>query len=569
MPEDKATNTEPRERVTGEDPRLRPTRDMSLVGLLSIFAALAGALSLVIGLMWWLVTKTFGTGPKVLVIVAAACLIYAVAANFGALIGSLKQRRVVTGLNTAAFALLMFAILVILNVIAVRHSVWRYDATENKQYSLSDQTAKVAKSLNEDVTMLAFVTREHYEYMKLRDQLSEYSALSPRLKVEFYDPTTRVEKAKENNITVDGTVLVKAGDRTETVMSADEERLTSAILAVTTGEKTKIYFLMGHGEYDAEEFGQDSCNSVKQTLESQQYSVEALNIFNQSEPVIPGDAAAVVIAGAKHPLQDKEMAAIEKYADQGGKLFIALGSGPDAPDFSSILSSRGVTPLRGKVLDPNSGHNAGVASVPAVLKPERHEVTKDLQGLILPMAGALQIEESPEPPPSYPGAPPPPPSQKAVALMKTSAEAWLDMAGADGIGDGEKGNDEQTGPLAMAAAIDESEKEKPPPQPGMPPPPDDGEEAPGTRIVVVADAEFMTDRLITGARVWANAAFALNGINWLVGNEKLISIPPKEQETPYLTMVGAQQAIAAVMALFVVPGLVVLAGGIVWWRRRR
>jgi len=54
-----------------------------------------------------------------------------------------------------------------------------------------------------------------------------------------------------------------------------------------------------------------------------------------------------------------------------------------------------------------------------------------------------------------------------------------------------------------------------------------------------------------------------------VGNEKLISIPPKETETPYLTMVGAQKAIATVLTLFVVPGLVVLAGGFVWWRRRR
>jgi len=153
--------------------------------------------------------------------------------------------------------------------------------------------------------------------------------------------------------------------------------------------------------------------------------------------------------------------------------------------------------------------------------------------------------------------------------MRTSSDAWLDAWGPDGSVNGVQDSGEQTGPFVLAAAIDESKKEKPPQQPGMPPPPEDDEEAPGTRIVVVAGAEFMTDRLIQGAQLWGNAAFALNGINWLVSNEKLISIPPKDVETPYLTMVGAQKAIAAVITLFLIPGLVVLAGGIVWWRRRR
>jgi ABC-type uncharacterized transport system involved in gliding motility auxiliary subunit len=152
--------------------------------------------------------------------------------------------------------------------------------------------------------------------------------------------------------------------------------------------------------------------------------------------------------------------------------------------------------------------------------------------------------------------------------MKTSADAWLDSLDATGKGNGSRDSGEASGPFIMAAAIDESKKDKPPTPPGMPPEPET-EEGPGTRIVVVGDAEFMTDRLIEANQLWANAAFALNAINWLVGNEKLISIPPKETETPYLTMVGAQKAIATVLTLFVVPGLVVLAGGFVWWRRRR
>lgn len=568
MPEDKGTQSEGNGRVMAEDPRLRKPEEAGIVALLGVIAALVGAFALIAGLLWWLVTKTFGVGPKVLVIVAAACLIYALVVNFKAIAASFRQRRIVSGTNTLAFAALILGSLVLLNYISVRHRFFRYDATKNKMYSLSDQTIKVAKSLNQDVEMIAFVSPEHYEQRVIRDRLGEYDAASPRVKVEFYDPMTRVDKVNEFNVSTDGTIVVKSGDKKEDVMGGDEERLTSAILAVTTGEKTKIYFLTGHAEFDPTEYGQDSVSTIKRGLESQQYAVETLSLMGKKSPTVPQDCAALVIAGAQHPLQDKEMAAIKKYTDQGGKLFIALANKPDAPDFAEVLTPRGVTPLKGKIMDPNAQHNAGAPSLPAVLKPESHEITKRLQGIVLPMARGLEIEEEMEPPPSYPGAPPPPPSKKAAELLKTSSEAWLDKPGEDGVGNGVKDGEEQAGPLVMAAAIDETKKEKPPTPPGMPPEPEE-EEPTGARIVVVADAEFMTDRLIEVNRLWANAALALSGINWLVSNEKLISIPPKEEDVPYLTMVGAQKAISAVIALFVVPGLVIFAAGLVWWRRRR
>ena len=553
-------------RVMAEDPRLRgPQEPAPLMRLLSMAALGVGVTALVTGLLWWLVVKSFGAGPKVFVILGAVCLIYGIVANITGLVGTFRQRRVMTGTNTLVFAALIFGCLILLNYMAVRHRVFRYDATENKVYSLSEQTRKVVGALNADLHLVAFFSPDHFGQREVRDRLNEYAALSPRVKLEVYDPMTRVDKVRELGVTSDGTIIVKADDRTETVFGGDEERLTSAILAVTTGERTKIYWLTGHGEYDPTDYGPDSATNIKRTLESQQYEVETLALITEREPRIPHDCAVLVIAGAQHPLQKKEMDAIKKYVDQGGKLFLALSNTPNAPDFSEILSPRGVTPLAGKVMDPNAGHNAGSPSIPAVLRPEDHETTRRLQGIVLPMARALRVDEGPEPPPSYPGAPPPP-GKKAVELLKTSADAYLVTLDESGRPT-EQRVEGETAPLVMAAAIDEAKKDKPPPPPGMPPEPE--EEATGTRIVVIADAEFMTDRLIEMARVWANAALALNAINWLVGEEKLISIPPREQETPFLTMVSAQKAIAAVISLFIVPGLVILAGGIMWWRRRR
>lgn len=566
MAQDKTRGTEGDGRVMAQDPRLRgPDAPAPLMVLLSKVAFGVGVVALVIALLWWLIEKSFGTGPKVFILLAAVCLIYAFVVNFTGLVEMFRQRRVMTGTNTLVFAALIFGCLVLLNYMAVRHRVFRHDATEGKVYSLSEQTRKVVGALNTDLHLVAFFSPDHYGQREVRDRLEEYAALSPRVKLEAYDPMTRVDKVRELGVSTDGTIIVKADERTETVYGGEEERLTSAILAVTTGEKTKIYWLTGHGEYDPTDYGPDSATSIKRTLESQQYEVETLALVTEREPRIPHDCAVLVIAGAQHPLQKKEMDAIKKYVDQGGKLFLALAGTPNAPDFSEILSPRGVTPLAGKVMDPNARHNAGSPSIPAVLRPEDHETTRRLQGIVLPMARALRVDEGPEPPPSYPGAPPPP-GKKAVELLKTSSDAYLVQLDESGRPT-EQRIEGETAPLVMAAAIDETKPEQPTPQ-GFPPPEPD-EEATGTRIVVVADAEFMTDRLIEMGRVWANAALALNAINWLVGEEKLISIPPREQQTPFLTMVSAQKAIAAVIALFIIPGLVILAGGVMWWRRRR
>ncbi len=566
MPDDKATKPDKPERVMGEDPRLRRPEQLPIAVLLSMIAGLLGGLSLIVGLLWWLVTKTFGLGPKAFVIVGAVCIIYYLVVNASNIFGSFRQRRLVTGANTIVFAIMIFGVIVLLNVMAVRHPFFRYDSTESKRFSLSDQTLQIIKGLNEDIKLVAFMTPEYLRYAEIRSRLDDYSAVSPRVKVEFYDPKIRKDKVDEYNVTMPNCIIVSAGDKKETVTGGEEERITSAILAITTGEKTKIYFLAGHGELDPDGYEAESAGMIKDALESQQYAVETLTIMNQDTPAVPSDAAAVVIAGAQHPVPEAEMKALEKYADQGGKLFIALAPNPTAPDFESILKPRGVSPLKGKLIDPDANHHWQAPTIPAVLAPEQHQITEKLELLVLPTARALEIEEGPEPPPSYPGTPPPP-TQKAAPLLKTSAEAWLDEIGEDGKGNGIKDGSETTGPLALAAAIDESKKDPAATPPGMPPPEDD-EDAPGTRIVVVAGSQFMT-RGIIDAGVWANGYFVLNSINWLVSNEKLISIPPKEVDTPYLAMTGAQKAIAAVLTLFIVPGLVILAGGFVWWRRRR
>ncbi len=556
--ESKQPEEETRRRVTA-DPRLqREGGQASALAQAAMISGWTAALVAVVFLFWLSITKKFGVGPKVILAVAVVLTIFWAKVYWDSLKETAAARGVRLGTSSALFALFVLGILVLVNFIGARHH-WRHDLTQSKLFSLSDQTRQVVKALKQEVGMIAFVSPDYFNGPEIRDRLREYEMLGPKLKVEVYDPKTNRQKVEEHNVSFDGTIIVKSGEREEKVTGGDEEQLTSAILAVTSGEKTKVYFLTGHGERSYEGTDRRAIRTIKATLENQQYELETLNLATEKEPKVPKDCAVLVIAGPTEPVRDKEMAAVTSYANQAGKLLVALE--PRGPDLSELLEPHGVQPLAGMVIDPARGW-FGAIDIPLAMEMGKHEITDPLQGraVALPTARAFEILETEEPEePMYPGAPPPPP-ETGIALLETSGEAWLETTASGTV---QKDPGERGGPLVMAVAVDEGQQE-PPPYPGMDmPEPDEN----ALRMVVLGDADLMTDEIIN-LGLQGNAYFVLNSVNWLLENEKLISIPPKDDLPKYLTMNDRQMKLVGAFAAIIVPLLVIISGVVVWWRRR-
>ena len=90
----------------------------------------------------------------------------------------------------------------------------------------------------------------------------------------------------------------------------------------------------------------------------------------------------------------------------------------------------------------------------------------------------------------------------------------------------------------------------------------------GGRLLVIGDAEFVTNQFYTA---FGNADLILNSINWAAEQEDLISLTPKNVTQRRLQL--PPQAYFLNLVLFgvvlVLPGLVLLAGIVVWVLRRR
>ncbi len=105
----------------------------------------------------------------------------------------LKARQTRYGAYLLTYLVIIVAVLAATNWLANRHNK-SFDSTSNKRFSLSEQTAKVVKGLNRDVTITYF--DKSTEFGRARDLLDRYGNLSTKLHVDFVDPDKKPQLAK-------------------------------------------------------------------------------------------------------------------------------------------------------------------------------------------------------------------------------------------------------------------------------------------------------------------------------------------------------------------------------------
>ena len=65
-----------------------------------------------------------------------------------------------------------------------------------------------------------------------------------------------------------------------------------------------------------------------------------------------------------------------------------------------------------------------------------------------------------------------------------------------------------------------------------------------------------------------NRDLFLNIANWLVQQENMIAVRPRDPEDRRITLSAGQDSMIFWFVVVVMPGLILLAGVQAWWRRR-
>lgn len=521
-------------------------------------AGLMGLGLLIVGALFYNIQGRLTTSTTVLLLVAGVLLLIYFIGNFRLLKAKLAQRSTRHGLNLVLMTILVLGIIGFVQVIATKRHI-RYDLTENKRYSLAPQSQNLLQNLPEKVTILCFYTESHRSKPIMEELMKEYKYYGDQFEYQFIDPDRNPAQARQYQLKSDGTAIVIYQDKTESVLSTNEEDITNAIIKVTRKKSRSVYFTTGHGEGEIDNDAQDGYGLVRNALENQAYQVKEILLTREKE--IPADCDLLVVSGPQTDLFDEEIELITQYIDQGGKALFLLE--PFAANkLSQTLEHYGFEIGNDVVVDRFSRIMGGDYLIPIVTKYHDHDISRGFNLMtFFPLARSVKVK-------SLPGE-----GITASLLAETSPDSWgeTDRAALErGEAKYDEGKDLK-GPVSIGAAsiIDlekiapEEEAPSPTEEPQEEEPAANGKKA---RVVVFGDSEFANNTYFAQQ---GNGDFFLNAVNWLAQEETLISIRPRSPKSTPLTLTASQGRVVFWLPVVLLPGLVIVIGSYVIINRRR
>src|SRR6266704_1644672 len=414
------------------------------------------------------------------------------------------------------------AIITVANVLGDRYNK-TYDATANKRYSLSEQTAKIVKGLKEPATIYYYDRPTGFSHAK--DTLEQYSNLSPKVHVQYVDLEKNPLAARAAGVKSLGTAVVEIGTRKEEANGLTEEGITGAFIRDLKSNKRTICFVTGSGEHQIDETGSDGYSRFKDLL---------------GKAEVPTDCTVLVVAGPKSDQQQPEVDAIKKYVEDGGRAMFLLNPPlkmgrteiADNDALSNSLESWGVTPDKDLILDLNPiGQLAGLGYQDAlVTRYDSHEIVNTMKGTAtaFPYSRSLEVKNG---------------DKTTVDKLFESSESSLATEKLDTPRISASDPKNKKGPLILAAAGSYRT----------------GKENSQGRFVVVGSSDWVANAFLPFN---GNRDLAMNAINWLASDEELISIRPKDRDMRTITMTRSQLNWVGMTSLGILPLGIAIAG--VW-----
>ena len=475
---------------------------------------------------------------------------------------SFRTRSWRAGAYSVFAALLVIAMAVVANlaVSALPASATQLDWTANKLYSLSQGTEQILASLDKDVDIY-WLVEEGHENNTMEQVLGKYGEYD-RVTVTQVDPVRYPSFAADyTDQTVENNSLaVVCGDRSLYIPYSDvwtysdyetyayyleyyqqeyldvftgEEKLTAAVLSVTSDSQPVMYMLSGHGEAGVSD-------QVLSAIALENVRTESLNLLTAE--AVPADCAVVAILAPVRDLSARELELLEDYASRGGQFLVTTAySAEDMPNFRALLADFDIDLIGGYVMESDSRYyNYGYIDlvIPTV---GRHEITAPLtegQGMTVVMPDSQALAD-------LTGEI----SENTVTALLTSSDTSYVKQDVEGVDSYEKAAGDRTGSFILAAVSESKSTD--------------------ARLVVFGSSRFMEadfSDLVSGA----NRDLFLNGVDWLTRQEQSISIHPKTLTGEYMTFTDSTAGVLKVALVVVVPVLFLAAGiGIFIKRRRR
>jgi len=488
---------------------------------------------------------------------------------------------------SAAGVIAAIVIAILGNLLAARHYK-RWDWSASRLYTLSPATVSTLRGLEQDVELNVLLPSSDPLRRSIDNLLESYGGETTRLRVSYVDPDRHpaefvavqqkygiiAGRTEDNRVVTDAAIVVASGDRHWFITSEEmvdfegveegkaqskiEQAITAGIRAVLGGERMKICFSTGHGEFSLDDNSGQGLGELRDRLQKNNYDPVTVDSTRGDPKDLFQDCAVLVVAGPGMPFGQSEAARIGERMKAGMGGFFLLNPMLDADrkgqldtGLESVAALFGIGIANDYVFEQDDAYRlprgTGEIFFPDI---QPHATT---EGLILAAKAGLKIVLMRSR--SFQAVPAP---VQPTTILSTSPSAfgmvdffrWVEQGG-----DPRKSDRDRSGPLAVGMAAE------------LPKPPD-SKEAHGPRLVVLGTANPCFGQNWRDMAFRGNAVLVGNIISWVAARPPILDVPPKPTIAASLRITEESLSEVARYVLLFMPGAAILMALAVWLRRR-
>ena len=445
-----------------------------------------------------------------------------------------RKLRLQLWLQRGVFTLLLAAAVVLLALLARDyHKSW--DVTQNARSTLSRASLDTLRQLKGPVSVTAYISQRDARLGDLRAAIqnffTRYQRAKPDLTLKFIDAREQPKLAAAAGIQIDGEMVVEYGKRSEHLSTLNEQEVTNLLLRLARSSERQVMALDGHGERRLDGKANHDLGDFGRQLASRGFRVNSVNLALAQE--VPANASVLLIANPQVDLQEAEVAKLKRFVDRGGNLFWLIDQEP-LHGLQALVEMLGLVLAPGVVVDPTAVQFNAAPTMAVATAYGDHPITREFRmNAVFPFARQVGTVESGD--------------WKALPLIEVAPRGWIETGALDQNIVFDKKRD-TPGPVTIGVALEREVEDR------------------RQRIVAIGSGHFLANTYLGNG---GNLELGLHIVNWLAGDDKLVSIAPRVTVDPGLNLSRASLMLMAFGFLAVIPLASCAAGAYLWWRRRR
>jgi ABC-type uncharacterized transport system involved in gliding motility auxiliary subunit len=420
------------------------------------------------------------------------------------------------------------------------------DITQANRNILTQGSINVLKQMKEPVNITVFATKDDAasgdNFRKgMIDFVARYQREKKNINLTFINPSVEPKLAQDAGVKQDGEIVVEYQKRIEHIIPPiAEQEMTNLLVRLSRTNQQAVMYLDGHGERNLLGIKNHDLGEFGKQLEKKGFKFANPDLTIAQS--VPSNGAMLVIASPQVDVSEVEAKKIKTYLESGGNLLWLLDD-DNLRGLNEVAEYLGLQVSPGIALDMASAQYGADARVAFASLYGEHAITTNFMlRTLFPEAHQVTAKGTDEN------------GWKVSNLVEVAPNGWLTSEklakDAKPVFNEKK---DKRGPVNIGVALERIYGKK------------------GQRVVVMGNGNFLSNTFITNG---GNLDLGVNMVNWLAGDDNLITIQPMPLKDINVTIPDTDSGRLVAWTVFhafqyFIPLGMLIAGFYFWWKRRK